>query len=230
MSATNRTRHDGSEYQRDAADYYRTPAWAVEAIRPYLPSPECMATGPGSQALLAMDAGSGDGAIADALVGFGYPRRSVVCVERELAHVEATREKGYATVHADYLTHVIVDPRPDVVVMNPPYGQAMEFVQRAMAGGRMGAFALLRLPFLESRDRYVFHNRYPAHVVVLPKRPSFTKDGKTDATAYAWFMWAIDPSTGRPLARGMGLTLPRAMRAISPGRWDVAEPPAKGRR
>ncbi len=29
-------------------------------------------------------------------------------------------------------------------------------------------------------------------VCVIPRRPSFTGDGKTDATEYAWFLWGTD--------------------------------------
>ena len=33
---------------------------------------------------------------------------------------------------------------------------------------------------------------HPPRVHVSPKRPSFTPDGKTDATEYAWFTWKQD--------------------------------------
>lgn len=34
------------------------------------------------------------------------------------------------------------------------------------------------------------------HLVVLSKRPSFTGDGKTDGTGYAWFIWDKDSTLG----------------------------------
>jgi hypothetical protein len=44
---------------------------------------------------------------------------------------------------------------------------------------------------------------------VLPRRPSFTADGKTDATDYAWFAWNTSDDRGE--------------RLIEPGRWDVLD-------
>jgi hypothetical protein len=49
---------------------------------------------------------------------------------------------------------------------------------------------LLRLNFLGAqrrRDWWKAHE--PAALFVLSARPSFTQDGKTDATDYAWFAW-----------------------------------------
>ncbi len=84
-----------------------------------------------------------------------------------------------------------VPPWARVVLMNPPYKHAQAFFERAIAevgyDGRV--YALLRLAFLESVGRVELHQRHPSDVLVLAKRPSFTGDGRTDATAYAWFCW-----------------------------------------
>jgi SAM-dependent methyltransferase len=82
----------------------------------------------------------------------------------------------------------------DLVIGNPPYRWAEPFVVRALdllqTGGQL--LFLLRLAFLESQGRYqrLYRNGLkPVKVWSLVERPSFTGDGKTDATAYALFLW-----------------------------------------
>lgn len=55
---------------------------------------------------------------------------------------------------------------------------------------------LLRLAFLEgqARGRGLWREHPPTRVRVLTRRPSFTGNGKTDATAYAVFEWAAEPA------------------------------------
>lgn len=81
----------------------------------------------------------------------------------------------------------------DLSVGNPPYKLAEEFVRHAMTlvspDGHI-AF-LLRLSFLEGRARAAgLWKDYPLkRLHVLSKRPSFTGNSKTDAAAYALFVW-----------------------------------------
>jgi hypothetical protein len=76
---------------------------------------------------------------------------------------------------------------------NPPYSHAEAFIRKHMtlldAGGH--CVQLLRLAFLEGqRRRRGLWKEFPAKTIyVLGKRPSFTGDGRTDATAYAIFLW-----------------------------------------
>lgn len=153
------------------------------------------ATGPLLRALgphrfagaMALDPACGDGALVS------------------LAKAMGAREADGFDLHGSmWPNRDALDPKPwfrhvvpswaRIVLMNPPYKHAQAFVERAIAevgsgmyGGRV--YALLRLAFLESLGRVELHQRYPSDVLVLAKRPSFTGDGKTDATAYAWFCW-----------------------------------------
>ena len=81
--------------------------------------------------------------------------------------------------------------RPDLVVMNPPFCLAQEFVEAALARVTPGGsvVALLRLAFLESAKRVPFHKAQPSTVLILSSRPSLTANGKTDSSAYAWFVF-----------------------------------------
>lgn len=79
--------------------------------------------------------------------------------------------------------------RPDCIITNPPFSIAMEFLEKSIGEADVCIY-LLRLGFLESVRRKEFHQKYPVdHLIVLSKRPSFSGDGKTDGTAYAWFVY-----------------------------------------
>lgn len=79
----------------------------------------------------------------------------------------------------------------DLILGNPPYADGEEFVEEAMKNLREGGVLayLLRLAFCEGQDRSKgLWTKYPPHTVaVAAKRPSFTGNGKTDATAYAMY-------------------------------------------
>jgi hypothetical protein len=100
-------------------------------------------------------------------------------------------------VVADYLRpHPVIDRAPgrgkqrtwDLILGNPPYSLAAEFVRRSLALTPNGTVAfLLRLAFLESRGRVDLWDRL-ARVHVLAERPSFT-GSTTDRSAYALFVW-----------------------------------------
>lgn len=77
----------------------------------------------------------------------------------------------------------------DVIITNPPYSLAQEFVTKALGEADV-VIMLLRLGFLESMRRFEFWDKYPLdHLITLSKRPSFTDDGKTDGSGYAYFIW-----------------------------------------
>ena len=84
----------------------------------------------------------------------------------------------------------------DLVIGNPPYKYAEPFVRRALDRTRTHGYVvfLLRLAFLEGRDRSkgLWQEYPPQTVAVCGARPSFTGNGKTDATAYAVFVWQKD--------------------------------------
>ena len=148
----------------------------------------------------ALDVACGDGAIGAVLKGLGA---EVTGVELDPELAAAAREKLDRVFNADFLAdpsvadglgHVdLMAADFDAVIMNPPYKQAMEFVQRARKlMGRRTVAALLRLSFLESQKRRAFWQENPADVYVLSRRPSFTAGG-TDSAAYAWFVWSREP-------------------------------------
>lgn len=166
MSATNR----GAV--RRESDYYPTPAWCTrrffEAIGPFW-----------SSVTHWVEPCAGDGAIVEAS---GRPWGRWTTGDIAPRH-ESIPQRGYAE------TLGAMPRRTDcAVVTNPPFGIADEIVRACAGAGR--AAILLRLNWLagSKRARWL-RGREPDAVFVLPERPSFTGDGKTDATDYAWFIW-----------------------------------------
>lgn len=76
----------------------------------------------------------------------------------------------------------------DVILTNPPYSCAQEFIAASMECARQ-VVMLLRLNYLSSVRRSAFMRTYPPDVYILPNRPSFSPDGGTDSIEYAWFVW-----------------------------------------
>lgn len=167
-------------------DFYETPTWAIDAIVGHLPI-----TG---EAVI-LDAGAGNGAIAARLAEIN-PKAEIVGVEKNAELVAKARARGLYSaefVEADFLkgSGTWTISAPDLVIMNPPFSRAFEFVARARELVKRGGTvaALLRVNVLAGRARAEFHRKHPSDVHVLSKRPSFTGGGKTDATEYGWFVW-----------------------------------------
>ena len=79
----------------------------------------------------------------------------------------------------------------DVIIGNPPYTYAREFIEKCfkIANENTVIIMLLRTAFLESKSRYEFWQQHPlSGLYTLSKRPSFTGKG-SDATSYSWFIW-----------------------------------------
>lgn len=87
------------------------------------------------------------------------------------------------------------DGEYDVVITNPPFRLAEQFLRWAMIFVRPGGYVvlLLRAGFLESKARRNVLTQYPPlEVWFLRSRPKFTgpnTDGGTDTAMYAWFVW-----------------------------------------
>jgi hypothetical protein len=107
-----------------------------------------------------------------------------------LIHFTGTDLPEYDFLKAD----VPFEPtQPDLIVSNPPYLLAEQFVHRALSllpdGGHL-AF-LLRLSFLcgQKRVESLWSKSGLRYLMPIAPRPSFTPDGKTDASEYGLFVW-----------------------------------------
>jgi len=169
---------------RSTLDQYFTPSAVirpvVEQVMPYL------------QAGPVVEPSFGGGDVLRELAPHCDTSR-LVGIELDRFCVDAARAAGVPgrLVHADYLQFDAARVRPALIVGNPPYLHAEAFVRRALQHvAPNGAVAfLLRLGFLASRTRYDLMAEQTPDVTVLAERPSFTADGKTDNSEYAWFVW-----------------------------------------
>lgn len=215
MSATRKTKPDTSGPRE--ADFYPTPAWAVEAVA------ELMLDSRPKDMPVIYEPGAGDGAILRALSaravigpeGPVTPRRAKMsdfrgCEIRDEA-AQLCRGMGYMVWTMDFLKE-----RPAVTsdiglfVANPPYGGrlnlAQKFIERMLELAHDGAsvWALLRINWLLDGEASVGRQTWlrtgpgTPNVFALNKRPSFTGDGRADATTYCWAQWVKGFPFDRP--------------------------------
>lgn len=166
---------------RDSHDFYPTPLKVCLQAIALLPDDFVPAT--------VLDPGAGTGVWGQAVNEF-YPLAEITGVE--IRHDAPAPAAYQYWCHDDFRLWRNFN-NVDLVIGNPPYKYAEQFVRLGMrmlnADGIM--CFLLRLAFLEGQDRGadLWRRLPPYQVAVCSNRPSFTGDGKTDATAYAIFYW-----------------------------------------
>lgn len=185
MSATNR---NGTVRSRN--DFYPTPDWLTQAILPYLPISD-----DADRNVRILEPAAGNGALLRVLLS-RWPNAQYRTVD-----IEYTRDHRTPPIHnvdhtlGDFLT---VEPEAncDVIITNPPFRYAKEFIERSFLWCRnedSWVVMLLRLNFLGSQKRGKWLREHLPAIFVTPRRPPFApnKNGQmgTDATEYAWFVW-----------------------------------------
>lgn len=186
MSAANRSKSAGTGHERAYNDFYGTSDWITKAILPCLKKPIYKP--------VVFDPCAGDGAI--------YKAVSEVWTDSKFVGVEidscrkSFSNPDYNTILGDYLKIDDLSQlayKPDILITNPPYSLAQEFIEKSLKLLPDAEIAmLLRLNFLGSKKRKEFNKDYPCNIYVSPRRPGFTNNGKTDATEYAWFVYNQD--------------------------------------
>jgi len=163
---------------RDNHDFYPTPRKFIELLFKYEDS-KCQHF---------LEPAAGDGRIGE----FVRP------MHRQFIEKHKTRRTcslwldypKLEVLHADFL-EVDLKPVYDLIVTNPPYSKALEFVKKGLKllvpGGR--CIMLLRAGFLETETRREFNQaNLPKHIYFLSERPKFRGKGN-DASMYGWFVW-----------------------------------------
>lgn len=202
MSSTNRGSRGGFEL-----DHFATPAWCVDLLVPHLPPLA-------GRRLGELSAGRGD--VVKALLVHGADPGLVTAVEIEPRRAAACRALGVRTIEGDALDPALGLGPYDLIVGNPPYGDAEAHVRRSCAllapGGTCAL--LLRLAFvMEAAERRDLRRAHPCDVLVLDKRPSFTAEILTWATEADLLAMAL-PRKGAALQRrGPGLETVEEVRA-----------------
>ncbi|HHY0551913.1 TPA: DNA methyltransferase [Vibrio parahaemolyticus] len=152
------------KHQRIEKDAYLTPHWCIDSLMPLINfKPNDVLSEPAR----------GDGRIIERM-----PAGHVV----KWCEIKEGR---------DYL-NTDEEMRADVIITNPPFSYALEFVSTALdrdlsIGGTV--IMLLRTGFVGSTKRADFWREYPpTHQIVLTPRPSFVNGG-SDNSEYAWYCW-----------------------------------------
>ena len=173
MSATNR----GTV--RKPHDFYATPISAIEKILQNF----------NFDHMTILEPSAGNGNIIKVLRE-KYIDTNITAMEIREEEKDNLQQVSDTVIIGDFLTTEFTDTY-DVIIGNPPYSLAKEFMEKCftVAHENTKIIMLLRTAFLESKARYSFWQQYPlSGLYVLSQRPSFTGKG-TDATSYSWFLW-----------------------------------------
>lgn len=115
----------------------------------------------------------------------------------------------------------------DVVMMNPPFRLAKEFIETCL-GLAPVVRALLRLNWLGGDDRNEFMRASKPSIFVIPNRIPFIREkpeviakdapefkiGATDSIEYAWFIWGLKIGNYDPMIQVLK-SVPKELRPIS---------------
>lgn len=173
---------------RRANDAYYTPRAAAQELLQEL-APLLAETTYG----VVVDPACGRGALLDAvaleLPKYKWEERIGYEIDPDAAAY--TRKHPHGVIGVDYLT-TNVGPQVDLFISNPPFSLSHEFVTKMLdeRGPYTYVACLLRLGFLGSQKRADWWRAHtPDALRILSKRPSFTDDGRTDNSEYAWYVW-----------------------------------------
>jgi len=168
----------GFEPVAKPSDIYYTPRKTVEALFDDSPPP---------RSARVLDPCAGNGAILEVARERGYHTEAV-----ELRAVEEAvlqRRADRVTIGDWIKLAWSYRPRPDAIVTNPPFSIAREIVEVSLGTGCPWCAFLLRCNTLGSSTWRKFWAAHGPSRLRMVKRPSFSADGKTDASDYLWALW-----------------------------------------
>lgn len=181
---------------RDPKDFYETPEKATYPIMV-----ECIMSGVADLWEVVLDLGCGDGRLGlSAKAAYNFSRSESMLSEGVAQGIELDEERAHkATLNGvDYVYNMALSDvgevtPPDLVIANPPFSMALDFlVWAAGLRAESGADVLFLLPlgYMASQGRHPFWKLNPPDALrVHSSRLSFTGDGKTANADYGWFYW-----------------------------------------
>lgn len=161
-----------SDYERADHDFYATDSRAIDELYKVIGVPEKV-----------WECACGAGNLSERMEQLGSEVISSDLIDR-----------GYGIGGVDFLqADKLLAP---VIITNPPYRYAKEFVLHALELGVERVCMFLKLTFLEGVGRQELFQKYPPHTVaVFVRRIQVARNGdpemfkKSSAACYAWFIW-----------------------------------------
>lgn len=170
-----------SSTPRQEHDYYATDPKAIDALNSILPL----------ENLEVWEPACGGGHLSIRMKEYGA-----------IVYSTDLYDRGYGDTGIDFFE--VEEALAPVIVTNPPYKYATEFVEHSIALNVQTLAMFLKITFLEGQKRRLLFDEYPPKVVaVFSKRVQVAINGdpemftKSSAACYAWFIWEKG-YTGKP--------------------------------
>lgn len=169
-----------SDYERTEHDFYASSPKAIDELYKVIEKP-----------VVVWECACGEGHLSKRMEQLGSEVISTDLIDR-----------GYGVGGVDFLqADALLAP---VIITNPPYRYAKEFVLHALELGAEMVCMFLKLTFLEGVGRQELFQKYPPRTVaVFTRRIQVARNGdpemfkKSSAACYAWFIWERG-YTGKP--------------------------------
>ncbi len=162
--------------ERQVNDYYATPPKEVKNI---LKRELLFGT--------ILDNSCGEGHIVEEVQKL-YPDNKIVATD--------LIDRGYGEGNLNFLSHDYPYSEVDTIIMNPPFKDITEFVNKSLIIAKKKVVLFARLQFLESKKRYeeIFKHNQPNRIYVYVDRIACAKNGdfnnaKSSSMAFGWFVW-----------------------------------------
>jgi hypothetical protein len=168
--------------EREIDDVYRTPQWLINEILPIVVKPWTV-----SSSYRILDPACGDGRVGDSAQEYARSIHSKVGLDM----CDVT-DQGAPCVDVGDFLETAPQPVYDLIITNPPYILAREFIEHGrkfLKDEHSKLVYLLRINFLGSQSRAPFLRDWTPSIYITPKRPSFNGGVSTDSCDYAWFVW-----------------------------------------
>lgn len=184
---------------RHTDDLYRTPRWAIDLLLNTVRPPFVSSF---------LEPCAGDGVILSVM---DHTR----CHRQVAYDINPRDELRRGIIMDDFLKREPPAIPYSLCITNPPYALAFDFARKLIEERwAHDIYLLLRVGFASSATRNAWLRKHPPSLYFLGNHPSFTPDGRTDSTDYAWFRWRTD-SFERPSAVWLP-SLTKAQRDAAP--------------